>query len=99
MFELNEFVAQECAEVPTPLVLRLSELRRSPQASTGRQRGEETEALTASAPVAGGLITDMVWFVKVSPNYRLAKSPADCDAGPRSDATIDFCWSMRTMQL
>ena len=33
-------------------------------ASTGRQRGSESEALTASAPVAGGRITDMACFVK-----------------------------------
>ena len=36
--------------------------RRAP--STGRQRGEENEALTVSAPVAGGRITDMVINVK-----------------------------------
>ena len=44
--------------VPAPAVLR--QLQRSLPASTGRQRGEENEALTASAPVAGGRITDMV---------------------------------------
>ena len=38
---------------------------RSPLASPGRQAGEENEALTASAPVASGLITDMVLCVKV----------------------------------
>ena len=31
---------------------------------TCRQRGGENEALTASAPVAGGRITDMVTFVE-----------------------------------
>ena len=33
--------------------------------STGRQRGVRSEALTASAPVAGEHITDMVVFVKL----------------------------------
>ena len=42
-----------------------SALRRSPQASTCRQRGSRSEALTASAPVAGGHMTDMVCFVKL----------------------------------
>ena len=48
--------------VPAPAVLR--HLQRSLPASTDRQRGEESEALTASAPVAGGRITDMVINVK-----------------------------------
>ena len=49
--------------VPAPAALR--HLQRSLPASTGRQRGEENEALTASAPVTGEHITDMVIFVKV----------------------------------
>ena len=48
--------------VPAPAVLR--RLQRSLPASTGRQRGVRSEALTASAPVAGGRITDMVVNVK-----------------------------------
>ena len=50
--------------VPTPD--DLWHLRCSPLASTGRQRGEENEALTASAPVAGGHITNMVVNVKAT---------------------------------
>ena len=55
-----------------PIVPALAVLRRvrcSPQASTGRQRGVRSEALTASAPVAGGRITDMVVNVKIAHSY------------------------------
>ena len=45
---------------PAPDVRR--HLQRSLPASTGRQAGEENEALTASAPVAGERITNMVCF-------------------------------------
>ena len=48
--------------VPAPAVLR--HLQRSLPASTGRQRGVRSEALTASTPVAGEHITDMVIIVK-----------------------------------
>ena len=48
--------------MPAPDDLR--HLQRSLPASTGRQRGGENEALTASAPVAGEHITDMVINVK-----------------------------------
>ena len=48
--------------VPAPDACR--HLRCSPLASTGRQRGVRSEALTASAPVAGEHVTDMVINVK-----------------------------------
>ena len=57
--------------------------------STGRQRGEESEALTASAPVAGGRITDMVKFVKLDSHRspKLHPSPRTrCGAPLPSDA-------------
>ena len=73
--------------VPAPAVLR--HLRCSPLASTGRQRGEENEALTASAPVAGGRVTDMVINVKFDHPYLLKnhRRPA-LDAGQSSSSGV-----------
>ena len=59
--------------VPAPAVLR--QLRCSPQASTDRQAGKENEALTASAPVAGGPITDMVINVKAVHSTKIPDHP------------------------
>ena len=59
--------------VPAPAVLR--QLQRSLPASTGRQRGDRSEALTASAPVAGGRITDMVINVKAVHTTKIPDHP------------------------
>ena len=55
-----------------------------PRARADRQAEAKSEALTASAPVAGWHITDVVHFVKVFPNPcpNPTRRPA-LDAGPR----------------
>ena len=57
-----------CRSLPLPMSFDVGDARR--QASTGRQAGEESEALTASAPVAGEHITNVVINVKLTRRVR-----------------------------
>ena len=76
---------------PAPDVPRRSQ--RSLPASTGRQAGEENEALTASAPVAGEHITDMVINVKTI--HRTPPIPLVAPHLMRGPASLQRCGSAR----
>ena len=81
--------------VPAPGACR--RLQRSLPASTGRQRGSESEALTASAPVAGGRITDMVINVKLD-NLGDQNTPSPLPVAPHQ-VRVDGEWWKADVEL